>query len=91
MSFTYAGLFPNTIGKWNLALLANYDFIRWTNFYGLGNETVFTTKDKDYNRMRTKEALGSIALNRKAGNNFFEISGFYQTVKILNDDRSLCC
>ena len=37
------------------------------------------------NRMRTKGALGSIALNRKAGNNFFEIKGFYQTVKIRND------
>ena len=55
VSFTYTGIFPNTIGKWNLALLANYDFVRWTNFYGLGNETLLTTKNKDFNRMRTRE------------------------------------
>lgn len=85
VSFTYAGIFPNTIGKLNLALLANYDFIRWTNFYGLGNETVFINKDKDFNRMRTRQALGSIGLNRKAGNNFFEITGFYQSIKIISD------
>ncbi|MEP6948808.1 MAG: BamA/TamA family outer membrane protein [Ginsengibacter sp.] len=86
VSFTYAGIIPNTIGKWNLAFLGNYDFIRWTNFYGLGNETEFINKkDKDFNRMRTRGATGSIAFNRKAGNNFFEIKGFYQSVKILSD------
>jgi hypothetical protein len=84
-SFTYAGIFPNTIGKWNLALLGNYDYIRWTNFYGLGNETPLTTKNLDFNRMRSRQATGSIGLNRKAGNNFFEINGFYQSIKIIND------
>ena len=76
LSFIYAGLFPNTIGKWNLALFGNYDFIRWTNFYGLGNESPFTTKDKDFNRMRARQGLGTIGLNRNAGNHFFEINGF---------------
>jgi len=37
--------------------------------------------------MRTREALGGIGFNRKAGNNFFEIGGFYQSVKIINDDN----
>jgi hypothetical protein len=86
-SFTYKGIFPLTVGKWSLALLANYDFIRWTNFYGLGNETVLTTQDKDFNRMRSKGALGSIGLNRKTGNNYFEIKGFFESVKIINDDE----
>jgi len=85
LSFTYTGIFPNTVGKWDLALLGNYDFVRWTNFFGLGNETVLTTKDKDFNRMRTRQATSSIGFSRKAGNNFFEIGGFYQSVKIIND------
>ncbi len=85
-SFTYKGIFPNSIAKWNLELLANYDPVRWTNFYGLGNETILTTHNKDFNRMRTKEAIGSIGFNRKAGNNYFEIKGFYQTIQIINDD-----
>ncbi|MEP6927422.1 MAG: BamA/TamA family outer membrane protein [Ginsengibacter sp.] len=86
LSFTYTGIFPNTIGKWNLALLGNYDVVRWTNFYGLGNETLFPIKDKDFNRMRTKEVIGSAGFNRKAGNNYFQINGFYQSIKIINDD-----
>lgn len=86
LSFTYLGIFPNTIGKWNFNVLANYDAIHWTNFFGLGNETILTTKNIDYNRMRTKEILGGIGLNRKVGNHYFELDGFYQTVKIVNDD-----
>lgn len=87
LSFTYAGLFPNTIGKWDLSLLANYDAIRWTNFYGLGNETILTTKNLNFNRMQTKEVLGTLGFNRKTRNNFIDIHGFYQSVKIINDDN----
>ena len=85
MSFNYLGVFPNTIGKWNLSLLANYDFIRWTNFYGLGNETILTTKDHDFNRMRTRQLTGEASLYRTAGNNFFKITGTYKRVKIVED------
>ena len=85
LSYTYRGIFPNTIGKWSLELFGNYDLVRWTNFYGLGNETVLTTNDKDFNRMRTHEAIGSVGINRRVGNNYFEIKGFYQTIKIIND------
>ena len=85
VSLSYKGLFPNVIGKWDLSILANYDFIRWTNFYGLGNETILTTKNLDYNRMRTREALGTLGFTKKAGNNSFDIHGFYQTVKIVSD------
>ncbi len=53
ISAAYGGIFPNTIGKWNLSFITSYDFIRWTNFYGLGNETILTTKNLDYNRMRS--------------------------------------
>jgi hypothetical protein len=85
LSFIYAGIFPNTIGKWNLSVLADYDAVVWTNFYGLGNESILTTKNINYNRMRSREAIGGIGLNRKFGNNNFEIGGFYHTVKIIND------
>jgi hypothetical protein len=87
LSFIYAGIFPNTIGKWNLNVLGDYDAVVWTNFYGLGNETILTTKNINYNRMRTREALGSIGLDRTVGNNHFELDGFYHTVKIINDEE----
>jgi hypothetical protein len=85
MSFNYFGIFPNAIGKWNLSLLANYDFIRWTNFYGLGNETILTTEDHDYNRMRTRELTTGISLYKTAGNNSFRFNGIYKRIKIVND------
>lgn len=86
-SVTYKGLFPGAIGKSDLSLLANYDAVRWTNFYGLGNETLLTTQDKDYNRMRTKEAIGSIGLSRRFGKNNISLHAFYQSIKIINDEE----
>ncbi len=83
-SFDYLGQFPNTIGKWRLNLLANYDFIRWRNFYGLGNETPFV-REEIYNRMRSREFIGKLGLSRNYGNDHFEVNGFYQNVTIVND------
>lgn len=81
----YKGLFPEAFGKWNLALLADYDAVKWTNFYGLGNETRLTTKDRNFNRMRTKEFLAQAGINRKYGRNHVSVTGFFQNVKIIND------
>ncbi len=86
-SVGYKGLFPGAIGKFNLSLLANYDLVRWRNFYGLGNETLLTTDDRDYNRMRTKEAIGSVGLNRRWGKSTFSLNGYYQTIEIINDEE----
>ncbi len=86
-SATYKGLFPQAIGKFDLSLLANYDWVRWTNFYGLGNETLLTTKDKDYNRMRTKQAIGSIGLSRRFRRTSISLNAFYQSIKIINDEE----
>ena len=84
-SITYKGLFPEAIGKLNLSLLANYDAVKWTNFFGLGNETLLTTQDKDYNRMRTKEATGSLGLSRPLGKSSISLNAFYRSVEIIND------
>lgn len=86
-SVTYKGLFPKAVGKFNLSLLANYDAVRWTNFYGLGNETLLTTQGIDYNRMRTKVATGSIGLNRSFGKSSISLNTFYQSIEIINDEE----
>ena len=86
ISSTYKSTFKQAIGKWDINTLANYDAIRWTNFYGLGNETVLTTKDRDYNRMRSKIFIGSIGLDRVVnGTSHFGITPFYQSIDILTD------
>ena len=85
LSVFYQGIFPGAIGKWDLLLNADYDAIRWINFYGFGNETKLTTKEVKFNRTQTKEYTGQLGLQRKFGKNTFTISGFYQSVRIISD------
>ena len=81
----YNVLFPNLFGKWDLNWNATIDAVRWTNFYGLGNETPFTTKDVNFNRMRNIDEVGTLGIQRKFGKSTINISGFVETVKIIND------
>ena len=82
----YSGIFNHVIGKWNLALLGRYDAIATNYYFGTGNESLKTTSNINYYRLRTREGLGSVGLNRNFGRyNFFSISGMYQTVKVLKD------
>jgi len=88
-SFIYQGEFRQVIGKWNLNLDANYDLMRWTNYYGLGNETQANIKTTNYYQMETKDMFASLSLNRplgKYGN--FSFGPVYNSVLILqNKDR----
>ena len=86
LSTTYTGLFPKVFGQWDLSANANYDQERWINFFGLGNETVRLSKSINYYRMRSEETSVDAGLGRIFGNNSIRISGFYQRVKIKNDD-----
>lgn len=84
-SLQYKGDFRQVIGKWNLNLFANYDFIRDLYFTGIGNDGVLTSPDKYY-KYRNREANASIGLNREIGKgHLVGISGFYQMVDIIKD------
>jgi hypothetical protein len=87
VSFTYKGLFPKAVGNWDLDLLGSYDVIRWTNFFGLGNETKFLGDEIDFYRARTTELLGSVALEQKFANSTIRISPFFQSVRVRNDTQ----
>jgi hypothetical protein len=78
-------LYPSVIGKWDLAVDGEYDAIRWTNFYGTGNETQMFTKDVQFHRLRSREWFASLGLIRAFGKSSVSISGFYQNVKNIND------
>ncbi len=84
-SVNYKGLYPNVVGKWGLALAGSWDAVRWTNFFGLGNESRFTIKDINYYRARSEEWMGKVGLARKVGHSFIIINGLYQQVRIIND------
>ncbi len=85
-SSTYYSTFRELIGKWDLNTYANYDKEKWTNFYGLGNETKLVNKALDYNRNRNEEFIGRLGADRVLQNKHrFSINGFYQTYKIAVD------
>lgn len=85
-NFLYKGRVSQFIGKWDLDLKANYDFIFWTNFFGIGNETEQVTNNRDFYRTRTKEGYASAGLIHEIGRmSSIELRGFYQTVKIIDD------
>jgi hypothetical protein len=83
--FLYKGLFTKAIGNWDIDLSADYDLIKWRNFYGLGNETSLTTKDTEFNRMLTEEFIGNAGIRRRWGNSTLLLSGFFQSVNLIND------
>jgi hypothetical protein len=85
ISAAYTAEFPNIIHGWNFLLSGIYDAVRWTNFFGHGNETVLTTNNKNYYRMRTVEWMANASIKKKFKNNTILISTFFQSAKILSD------
>jgi hypothetical protein len=87
-SFLYEGTYNQLFGKWNLKLNAFQDAIRWQNFYGLGNETKQLNTNVLYYRLRTSELTLSAALERYISKHHkIGLSGFFQTVTIINDNN----
>lgn len=86
----YKGIFVEAIGKWNLALDANYDWIQWINYFGVGNETkreLTGSEYGDYYRMRTRQLFTSAGINRRfAVDHEVGISAIYQTYEIVEDE-----
>ncbi|HYO20866.1 MAG TPA: hypothetical protein VER36_00585, partial [Flavisolibacter sp.] len=86
-SVGYQGVFNRIIGGWNLFMDANYDWERWMNFYGLGNNTVQLTDDRDFYRIRSREALLSASFQHKVGKqSSIIITPSYQRIQLRRDD-----
>jgi hypothetical protein len=85
-SANWSAIYPGLVGNWDLLLKAEFDAIRWTNFYGTGNETQNITNDLNYYRLRTQEWMGQAGLQRQFGQSTVAVSGYYQYVKGLYDN-----
>jgi hypothetical protein len=85
-SVNYDGIFNIKNDKYALLVNGYYDAVRWTNFYGLGNETALTTTDVNYFRMRTEEWYGSAGL-RITPNRHHRIDAtvYYGQIRPIND------
>lgn len=85
-SFQYKSLFNQFIGKWNLGLLANYDFVRDFYYEGIGNNSIKYITDKKFYKLRSREFNSAVSFIRPIdSSSAITISGFYKTVKLLKD------
>ena len=86
LSATYKSTFTKLVGKWDGVFYANYDFERWTNFFGLGNDTKLVVTDRNFNRMRSSTYQANAGVERRFhGKQKIFINGFYQGVNIIED------
>ncbi len=85
VSLLYDAGFKHLIGNWNLGINGYYDWLIWTNYFGLGNETV-KQKPLSYYRLSTGEFAGSIGISRMFGNNhYIDLHAFVQGVEVMNN------
>ncbi|HYF29947.1 MAG TPA: hypothetical protein VD993_02400 [Chitinophagaceae bacterium] len=91
VSFGYLGIKEHMIGNWDLFFNVDYDAIRWTNFFGIGNETAEDLeKDRDYYRVRTREIHTGLGLNRQIGqSNNLRFTPFISATRVINDPGRL--
>lgn len=88
-SLLYRSTFYQAVKKWNLTFMANYDAIRWTNFFGLGNDTKRNVDDINFYRLRTNELNVEAGLYKLVGKHRFDISAYAQAIEIINDPGRL--
>jgi hemolysin activation/secretion protein len=83
-STIYTGNFYELLGKWNLSLNAYYDWLIWTNFTGLGNETRMA-KEREYYRLSTSEYAINVGANRIfKDRHFVEVAANMQGIEVFS-------
>ncbi|AEW02160.1 hypothetical protein Niako_5930 [Niastella koreensis GR20-10] len=85
LSFYWSAVYPHVLGQWNLVMRADYDVIRWTNFYGTGNETKSVTTNVNYYRLQSEEWYAAAGLNRNFGRSNVAVTGYYARTQGKND------
>lgn len=87
MSVGYQGIYNNIIGEWNLFAEASYDWVKWTNFSGLGNDTRQDNPDNDYYRIRSREGFVGLGFQHRLGRqSTVTVTPFYQRIQFLKDE-----
>lgn len=87
-SFLYDARYYNLIDRWNLYLNGYYDWMIWTNFFGLGNDTR-NDHPITYYRLSTGEYDANLGINRVFGYHFVDITGFLQGIEVFQQANTL--
>ena len=78
----YVGRFGRAVGKWDLLIKGRLDDPAVENYFGVGNNTVFTNKTMNYYRTFSRRVYGAIGFERKfQKKHHTELSLIYQSVK----------
>ena len=88
-NFIYEGRLNQAVGKWDLLMNAGFDWVRWFNYFGTGNETKLIRYDIDFYRLRSRFFEAHIGLNRNIDSlHSFGFGLFYNGFKpIIDEDR----
>lgn len=79
----YVGRFGRLLGRWDLLLKARLDVPAVENFFGIGNNTEYAVKTRNYYRTFSTRMYGSIGVDRNFGRfHHAEAFVFYQSVKV---------
>jgi outer membrane protein assembly factor BamA len=83
-SIMYDGRFYQALGHWNVFVNGDYDWMIWTNFFGLGNDTR-KVNDLTYYRLSTGEYAGDIGIDRIfADHNYVNLDVNVQGIEVFN-------
>lgn len=88
-NFWYEGLFTKVFFGWDVYAAGKLNQPNYVlNFYGLGNNTELATKDRDYNRVRVKQAVVSLGIQRKFNNKHeVIIRGEFMSTRVESADK----
>lgn len=78
----YVGRVGRMFGKWDMVVKARIDAPAAENYFGVGNNSVFDNKTRNYYRTYSNRFYASAGVERNfASNHHLEISAFYRTLK----------
>lgn len=87
-SLRYDGRFKQLFGNWDFNINGYYDWVIWTNYNGLGNETV-QTNSQSYYQLSTSEYAGYAGVSRMFGEyHQVGVNAFVQGIEVLNKPAS---
>jgi hypothetical protein len=83
----YQGIVHRFAGQWNLLVDASYDWVRWLNFSGLGNESTSPEGNNNFYRIRHSAFSVNTAFHHQVGKQSSIIfTPFIQRLKLLDDE-----
>jgi len=83
----YKGVFTELVGKWDFLANAGYDFMRWNNFFGIGNETRILRPERSYHRVRSREGWAGLGLRRRMPTGHtLTFTALFQNIGIIRDE-----